>query len=99
MPYNIYFLVSVFLFCIGLFLTISSGNLIRVLIGIELILNAANVNLVAFDLFNNRMDGQMFALFVILIAVCETAVALAIIYKVHYYFKSINPNKVSLFKN
>lgn len=99
MHYNIYFLVSFFLFSLGLFLTITSQNLIRVLIGIELILNATNVNLVAFDLFNNRMDGQMFALFVMLIAVCETAVALAIIYKVYQYFKTIRPSSIDMFKN
>lgn len=99
MPYNIYFLVSIFLFSIGLFFTITSKNFIKILIGIELILNASNVNLVAFDLFNNRMDGQMFALFVILIAVCETAVALAIIIKVYQHFKTMNPEMIHNFKN
>jgi NADH-quinone oxidoreductase subunit K len=83
------------LFCVGIFMVLSKRNAIQVLIGIELMLNAAVLNMVAFgrfDKFNN--NGQMFALFAIVLAAATTAVALAIILNVYRRFKTIDPNKV-----
>jgi NADH:ubiquinone oxidoreductase subunit K len=83
------------LFCTGIFMVLSKRNAVQVLIGIELMLNAAILNLVAFgryDSFNN--GGQMFALFAIVLAAAVTAVALAIILNVYRRFKTIDPNKV-----
>ena len=83
------------LFCVGIFMVLSKRNAVQVLIGIELMLNAAILNLVAFghyDSFNN--GGQMFALFAIVLAAAVTAVALAIILNVYRRFKTIDPNKV-----
>lgn len=67
-----------------------------VLIGLELMLNAANINLVAFSRYDPQLiQGQMFALFVIVVAAAETAVALAIAFKAHQYFQTPNLDKIS----
>lgn len=67
------------LFSIGVIGVVTRRNAIGVLIGVELILNAANVNLVGFSRYAGGLDGQVFALFVIVLAAAEAAVALAII--------------------
>jgi len=90
-----FLIVGAALFCIGLFMVVSKNNAIQILIGIELMLNAAILNLVAFgkyDRFNN--GGQIFALFAIVLAAATTAVALAIILNVYRRYKTIDPNKV-----
>jgi NADH:ubiquinone oxidoreductase subunit K len=94
-PLTNFLIVSAALFCIGLFMVVSKNNAIQILIGIELMLNAAILNLVAFgkyDRFNN--GGQIFALFAIVLAAATTAVALAIILNVYRRYKTIDPNKV-----
>ena len=63
------------------------------LIGVELIFNAANINFVAFDKHFQQNDGQLFSLFVLAIAVCESVVALSIILKAFQYFKTADSNK------
>ena len=90
-----FLIVSAALFCIGLFMVVSKSNAIQILIGIELMLNAAILILVAFgkyDRLNN--GGQLFALFAIVLAAATTAVALAIILNVYRRYKTIDPNKV-----
>jgi NADH-quinone oxidoreductase subunit K len=67
------------LFAIGVIAVVTRRNAIGVLIGVELILNAANINLVGFSRYAGGLDGQVFALFVIVLAAAEAAVALAII--------------------
>lgn len=67
------------LFAIGVVGVITRRNAIGVLIGVELILNACNVNLVAFSRYGGGLDAQVFAIFVIVLAAAEAAVALAII--------------------
>jgi NADH:ubiquinone oxidoreductase subunit K len=97
---NDFMIVSVVLFCIGLFIIVSKKNAIQILIGIELMLNAAILNLVAFgkyDRVNN--GGQMFALFAIVLAAATTAVALAIILNVYRQYKTIDPDKVNQLKD
>ena len=74
-----FLLLSAALFCIGVFGVIARKNAVMVLMSIELILNSVNVNLIAFALMNNSIDGHIFALFVIAVAAAEAAVALAII--------------------
>lgn len=91
-----YLVVSAALFCIGLYIIVSKRNAIQILIGIELMLNAAILNLVAFgkyDKINN--SGQIFALFAIVLAAATTAVALAIILTVYRKYKTIDPGKVN----
>ena len=77
---NAYLVVAAALFCLGIVSCLARRNAIGILIGIELILNAANINLIAFDRFiTNGFAGQVFAIFVIILAACEAAIALAII--------------------
>jgi len=90
-----FLVVSAALFCIGLYMVVSKNNAIQILIGIELMLNAAILNLVAFGRFDRFTNGgQMFALFAIVLAAAATAVALAIILNVYRRYKTIDPNKV-----
>ena len=71
--------VAAALFCCGLYTVMTRRNAVAVLMGVELILNAANINFVAFCHFLSRvMGGQIFAVFVIVLAAAEAAVALAI---------------------
>jgi len=90
-----FMIIGAGLFCTGIFIVLSKRNAIQILIGIELMLNAAILNMVAFgkyDRFNN--GGQMFALFAIVLAAATTAVALAIILNVYRSYKTIDPGKV-----
>lgn len=76
-----FLVLSAFLFACGIVCIATKRNAIGVLMGVELVLNAANVNLVAFARFNPafQLEGQVFALMVIVLAAAEAAVALAII--------------------
>jgi NADH-quinone oxidoreductase subunit K len=90
-----FLVLSAGLFCTGLYIVLSKRNAILVLIGVELMLNAANLNLAAFgkyDKLNN--GGQVFALFSITLAAATTAVALAIILNIYKKYKTIDPNKI-----
>ena len=88
--------VSAALFAMGIASCIVvRRNVLYVLMGIEMILNAANINFVAFNRFNgDGLDGQMFAIFVIILAAAEAAVALAIVLNVFHLFDSIKPAEV-----
>jgi len=91
-----FLVVSAALFCIGLYMTVSKRNAIQILIGIELILNAAILNLVAFGKYDKVSNsGQIFALFAIVLAAATTAVALAIILNVYRRNKTIDPNDIN----
>ena len=78
---NSYLIISAILFSLGIYGVITRKNAVAILMGIELILNAANVNFVAFNRFSglDRLDGHIFTIFVIVLAAAEAAVALAII--------------------
>lgn len=92
-------IIAAFLFSLGLLIVITKRNTIMVLLGIELLLNASNLNLVAFNqLRPGTIDGQMFVLFVIIVAVCEAAVGLAIVLQVYQYFQTSTPDSVSEIK-
>ena len=83
-----YLIISSLLFCIGIFGIVTRRNAIAILMGIELILNSASINFVAFNRFSGmeKLDGHIFTIFVIVLAAAEAAVALAIIINL---FKSI----------
>ncbi len=85
-----HFLVTgALVFCFGLLCVITRRNAIGVLMGVELILNSANINFIAFAHYShNNLDGQMFALFCIVLAAVECAVALAIVLAIFRNFKS-----------
>lgn len=74
-----YLVVSFLLFCLGMFGVILRRNLLIIYMGLELMLNAANLALVAFSRYNNNLDGQVFVFFVITVAAAEVAVGLALI--------------------
>jgi len=89
--------LSAFLFSIGLMVLVTKRNTIMMLIGIELMLNAANLNLVIFN-HPGRLDGQVFALFVVIVAVCEAAVGMAIILRMYHHYRTSLPDQISELK-
>jgi NADH:ubiquinone oxidoreductase subunit K len=92
-------LLSAFLFSVGLMIIIIKQNAIMMLLGIELLLNAANLNLIAFNTLQPQVyTGQMFSLFVIVIAVAEAAVGLAIVLRVYKYYQSSVPDEINELK-
>ena len=92
---NTYLFIASILFSLGLFGVITRRNGVAVLMGIELILNAANLNFLAFAKFGGmNISGHIFALFVIIMAAAEAAVALAIIINIFNNFKTINVDDV-----
>jgi len=79
-----YLVLAAFVFCCGLYVMTIKRNAVGILIGVELILNAANINLIAFSRYQvGGIDGQIAALFVIVLAAAEAAIAIAIF--VNYY--------------
>jgi len=95
-----FLVVSAALFCTGIFIILTKKNAIQVLIGIELMLNAANLNLVAFGKYDKLANGgQIFTLFSITLAAATTAVALAIILNVYKRYKTIDPSKTDALKD
>jgi len=88
---QIYLILAAILFSLGLFAVITRRNAIAVLMGVELILNGANLNFIAFARFGGmNISGHIFAVFVIVLAAAEVAVALAIIINIYQNFNSIN---------
>jgi NADH-quinone oxidoreductase subunit K len=88
---NSYLVVSGILFLLGVAAILTRKNALYVLMGVELILNAANINFVAFARFGGYgIDGQMFALFVVILAAAEAAIALAIVLRIFHDFGSID---------
>jgi len=98
-PLTWYLVLAAFIFCCGLFAALARRNAIGVLMGIELMLNAVNINLVAFWRHGptpEQLEGQLFALFVIAIAAAEAAVGLALIISVYRSRKTINLDELNL---
>jgi NADH-quinone oxidoreductase subunit K len=93
-----YLVVAAFLFSMGIIACIARQNAIGILIGIELILNAVNVNLVAFSRYWGNLEGQVFAVFVMILAACEAAVALAIIINLFHGFGTVEVDYASKMK-
>lgn len=97
----VYFLiVSAVLFGIGIYGVLTKRHLIHVLLSVELILNSVLINLVAFSSFTtpDKITGQMFAVFVIVVAACEVGVGLAIIFSVYRKKKTVDINNVNILK-
>lgn len=96
MPIEHLLILGAALFCMGLLVVLSRKNAIAVLIGIELMLNASNINLVAFSHFDpDLLQGQIFALFVITVAAAEAAVGLAIVVRVYQYFQTADLDQLN----
>jgi NADH:ubiquinone oxidoreductase subunit K len=96
---NSYLLLSILLFSIGLSLALTKRHLIMILIGIELMLNAVNLNLVAFSQNDSQQQGQIFALFVVVVAAAESVVALALILQVYRFFKTVHLDDIQSLKD
>jgi NADH-quinone oxidoreductase subunit K len=94
-----YLIVSAILFALGIYGVMTRRNGIAILMGVELILNSANLNLVAFARFGGwNIGGHIFALFVIVLAAAEAAVALAIIINLYNHIKSVNVDEAQQMK-
>lgn len=97
---NHYLILSSMLFATGVLAVTLRRNAIGVLIGIELMLNAANINLVAFSRYlGNHVDGNVYAIFVIMLAAAEAAVAIAIVLNVFHHAASISVDDYTELKN
>jgi NADH-quinone oxidoreductase subunit K len=91
-----FLLISAVLFSLGVFAVVSRRNAIQVLMGIELILNAANINFVAFSRYSwGGLDGQVIAVFVIILAAAEAAIALAIVLNIYQNFNTVNVDEIN----
>lgn len=100
-PLSYYLVFSALLFAVGLAGALTRRNAILVLVGIELMLNAANVNFIAFWRYNNQhneMAGLMFVIFSIAIAAAEAAVGLAIIIAVYRHYRTTQVEAVERLK-
>ena len=99
-PLWMYLLVAAALFCIGAYGVLSRRNAVAILMSVELMLNAVNINLIAFwrYLTPQNMSGQAFAAFVFVIAAAEAAVGLAIIISVYRNRRSVVVEDVNLLK-
>ena len=94
-----YLIISAALFSLGILCVVTRKNAVNVLMGVELILNSANLNLVAFARFSAaNLSGQLFAIFVIVIAAAEAAVALAIVLSMYRLAKSVNLDQANTLK-
>lgn len=87
METQIYLTLAMIMFVVGLYVILSKRNAIMTLIGIELMLNAASLNFLAFSRYHQNLEGQVFTLFVIVVAAAEIALALALILKLYKHFK------------
>jgi len=95
-----FLLIGAMLFCLGIYGALTRRNAVAILISIELMLNAANLNLVAFARFvdHSHISGQPFAIFVITVAAAEAAVGLAIVLCVYRNIRHINVDQINLLK-
>ncbi|MEI7904846.1 MAG: NADH-quinone oxidoreductase subunit NuoK [Candidatus Firestonebacteria bacterium] len=95
-----FIVVSAIIFAIGVYGALTRRNAIAILMSLELMLNAANINLVAFNKFLNLENnlGIIFPLFVITIAAAEAAIGLALILSMYRQFKSVYIEKINLMK-
>jgi len=99
-PQSHFLLLGAILFSIGVFGVLTRRNAIGILMSIELILNAANINLITFNKFQRTPDGlgQIFALFVIAIAAVSAVIGLALVISIYRNAKTILVNKINLMK-
>ena len=94
-----FLVISAILFSLGIYGIITRKNAVMVLMGVELILNSANINFVAFARFGAfGLSGQLDALFVIVLAAAEAAIALAIVLNIYKTFSNVNVDEISNLK-
>lgn len=89
-------MIAAALFSIGLAVVLTKRHAVVVLMGVELMLNAVNLNLVAFSQYDpDRLQGQLFSLFVIVVAAAEAAVALSLIIQVYRHFRTVRLDELT----
>jgi NADH-quinone oxidoreductase subunit K len=94
-----FLVVSAILFSLGLLALTTRRNAVLMLMGIELMLNAANINLLAFSRFQYmNLDGHIFAIFVIILAAAEAAVALAIVLQIYRQSNTVDADRINRLK-
>jgi NADH-quinone oxidoreductase subunit K len=99
-PLSWYLIVAAVLFCIGIYGVLARRNAVGILMGVELMLNAVNINLVAFWRYLNPTDvaGQAFALFVLVVAAAEAVVGLALIISVYRNRTDIDAENINILR-
>lgn len=96
---NHFLILSAILFGLGIFGIVTRKNAIMVLMGLELILNSANINFIAFSRYGGmNFEGHIAAMFVIVLAAAEVAVALAIVLNIYQNYKHINVDEINKLK-
>ena len=98
MALNQYLILSAFLFCTGIYGVLARRNAVLVLMSIELMLNAVNINLVAYSAFHQQVAGQVFALFLITIAAAEVGIGLAIVLLIYRNAHSVDLDDIDQLK-
>jgi NAD(P)H-quinone oxidoreductase subunit 4L len=100
MSLEAFLIIGAALFCIGIYGLITSRNAVRVLMSIELMLNAVNINMLAFSNFldSTNIRGQVFAVFVITVAAAEAAVGLAIILSIYRSRDTVDMEQFNLLR-
>jgi NAD(P)H-quinone oxidoreductase subunit 4L len=93
-----FLILSAFLFCVGVYGVLARRNGVLVLMSVELMLNAVNINLIAFSAFGHQVAGQVFALFLITIAAAEVGVGLAIVLLIYRNLRSPDLDDVDQLK-
>lgn len=92
---NHFLALSAILFSLGIYAVLTRKNAIQVLMGIELILNSANINFIAFARYGNfGLTGQVISLFVIILAAAEAAIALAIVLNIYKQYSTVNVDEI-----
>ena len=101
---NHYLVLGAILFCIGLYGALAKRNAVAVLMGIEIMLNAVNITMVAFSFYNRALPyatyltGQIFAIFIITVAAAEAAVALAMIIAIYRKRSTVDVGEIDIMK-
>ena len=98
MSLQAYLTLAAVIFCIGMFGVMTRRNTIGILLGIELMLNAVNINLVAFARFSGDITGMVFAVFTICITVAEAALGLAIVILLFRIRRTVMADQIDLLK-
>jgi len=95
-----FLIISALLFSMGIFAILTRRNAVMVLMGIELVLNAANINFIAFSRYSTgTFDGQVISIFVIILAAAEAAIALAIVLNIYQNFNTVNVDEINQLKD
>ncbi|MDO9517372.1 MAG: F420H2 dehydrogenase subunit FpoK [Methanosarcinaceae archaeon] len=97
-PLTYYLILSTIVFTIGLYGIMTQRNGVRLLMSVELMLNAANINLVAFSSYNDDMSGQVFVLFSIALAAAEAVIGFAILLSIYRMRDMIDVDNINLLR-